>query len=262
MPQEVYTLVGFRWNKTYEELAEAIKRGSVKGDISGEETARTKGVLSLYIKVNGDTVPFQISPYGKLTISHPDNSKLRKARSKLQQLISCSQWMPKYVYNETKELKPDESYTYQARLEHSKILIREGVTQLSPLADSFGKPPDFPDPIYKTCFLQHLETGRPEIYDQYRRYNKITERWAKKAVDKAKKALQAKKIEITEETLRREASSISILDDKKYRTAIVKFHSSIQILAEKVRNGTPLDGTCELCPTFQQARKKVPSGGG
>ena len=264
MPQEVYTLVEFRRDRTYEKLVVAIKRGSVSGDISDEETARTKGVLSLYIKVNSDKVPFQISPCGKLTISHPDNSKLRKARSKLQPLILCSQWVPKYVSNETKELKPDESYIHQARLEHSKILISEGATQLSPLAGSLEELPDFPNPIYKTCFLRHLETGYPKIYDQYRRCNKRIKLLAKKAADETMKALQTKKVGITEETVRREisASSISILEDEKYRSAAINFHSNIWILTEKVKNGTPLEGGCELCPSFQQARKKVPSGGG
>lgn len=258
MPQEVYTLAEFRRDRTYEKLVDAIKRGSVSGDVSDEETARTKGVLSLYIKVNSDKVSFQISPYGKLTISHPNNSKLRKARSKLQSLILCSQWVPKYVSHETKELKPDESYIYQDRLKHSEILINEGATQLSSLADSLEELSDFPNPIYKICFLQHLETGYPEIYDQYCRCKKELNFWAKKALDETIKDLQTKKVEITEETLRKERllSSISILEDEKYRSAATKFHSSIWILTEKVKNGTPLEGECELCPTFQQARKK------
>jgi len=35
MPQETYELDQFNWIKTYEKLKEAIKRGTVTGDIGG-----------------------------------------------------------------------------------------------------------------------------------------------------------------------------------------------------------------------------------
>jgi hypothetical protein len=94
VPQENYILIGFNWERTYEKLLEAGKRGTVIGDLSDEETARTKGFLVLYIKVDSDTVAFGLSPYGKLQISNPDNNKLRKARYKLRSLIVANEWVP------------------------------------------------------------------------------------------------------------------------------------------------------------------------
>jgi hypothetical protein len=93
-PQENYKLIGFDWERTYEKLLEANKRGTVIGDLSDEEIARTKGVLAAYIKVNSDTVAFSLSRYGKLQISSSDNAKLRKARFKLKSLIVADEWVP------------------------------------------------------------------------------------------------------------------------------------------------------------------------
>jgi hypothetical protein len=94
VPQENYKLIGFNWERTYEKLLEANKRGTVIGDLSDEETARTKGVQVLYVKVDSHTVAFGLSPYGKLQISSPDNAKLRKARYKLRSLIVANEWVP------------------------------------------------------------------------------------------------------------------------------------------------------------------------
>ena len=119
MSQEVYTIRNFDWKKTHDKLTKGVKRGIVLGDMSDEMLAHTKGVLSLNIKANGDTVAFQISRYGSLTISSTDNYKLKKARLNLRQLIG-GEWIPKGTLGEEKPQIP-----YDARKSHTEQLKRE-----------------------------------------------------------------------------------------------------------------------------------------
>ena len=97
MPQENYTLPGFNWDDSLENLR---KSSLVAGDLGNEEIARTRGVVCAHIKVKDDKVSFNLSPYGKLQISHPNAELLRRAKSQLSKLIVCSRWVPTILSDE------------------------------------------------------------------------------------------------------------------------------------------------------------------
>jgi len=84
-----------------------------------EATSYTKEVMSLHIKVNGDNVSFQITQFCKLNISHSDNAKLRKGRSKLMHsnLIVAKQWIRKV------EKEVTRSEVGRIRIEIAGILL-------------------------------------------------------------------------------------------------------------------------------------------
>jgi hypothetical protein len=103
MPQENYNLIDFNWDKTLDNLR---KSSLVVGDLGNEEIARTRGVVCAHIKVKDEKVSFNLSPYGKLQISHPNAELLRRAKSQLNKLIFCSRWSPTLLSDE----KPIEKY--------------------------------------------------------------------------------------------------------------------------------------------------------
>lgn len=103
MPQENYTLPGFNWDDSLENLR---KSSLVVGDLSDEEIVRTRGVVCAHIKIKDEKASFNLSPYGKLQISHPNAELLRRAKSQLNKLIVCSRWVPTLLSDE----KPVEKY--------------------------------------------------------------------------------------------------------------------------------------------------------
>jgi hypothetical protein len=103
MPQENYSLIGFDWDESLENLK---KSSLVVGDLDNSEIARTRGVAYAHIKVKDDKVSFGLSQYGKLQLSSPNADLLRRAKSQLSKLIVCTRWMPIIPTTE----KPSEKY--------------------------------------------------------------------------------------------------------------------------------------------------------
>lgn len=206
MPQEVYLIRDFDWEKTCNKLAKAIERGKVFGDMSDDQLARTKGVPSLWIKANGDKVSFQISPYGNLVISHPDNNKLRKARSKLRKLMG-GKWIPKGSL--------EREIPYEARRSHleqlKRELIKPWLEELPLVSDfdvsvksvhgidivGFGPLPYKGEELVveKHTLFSDLRVHFPEVFESWGRFKKETKRfWGMREnlTDKLKKMLKKK----------------------------------------------------------------------
>jgi len=91
MAQEHYTLIGFDWDQTIEELR---KSSLIVGDLTDEGISQTKEVLCASVKVKDEMVSFSLSQYGKLQISSSNVDLLRKAKSQLRKLITCTRWVP------------------------------------------------------------------------------------------------------------------------------------------------------------------------
>ena len=70
MPQENYKLIGFQWDKTLEKLRTSEQ---IVGDLTDEGIDYTKRVICAHIKVKNAKVSFNLSFYGKIQISNPNN---------------------------------------------------------------------------------------------------------------------------------------------------------------------------------------------
>jgi hypothetical protein len=104
MPQENYTLQGFNWDGSLDNLR---KSSLIVGDLGDEEIARTRGVVCAHIKVKNEKVSFNLSPYGKLQISNPNADLMRRAKSQLNKLIACSRWVPSGEEKDSKKGRID-----------------------------------------------------------------------------------------------------------------------------------------------------------
>lgn len=188
MPQEVYSICDFDRKKMHNKLAKAIERGKAFGDMSEDQLVITKGVLTLSIKVNGTYVSFQISPFGKLIISHPDNYKLRKAKSKLKKLIG-GKWVPKEP--------PEREIPYEAKRSHleqlKRELIKPWLEELPLVSDfdvsvrnvhaidiaGFGFLPYKGEELVveKHPLFSDLRVHFPEVFESWGRFKKETKRF-------------------------------------------------------------------------------------
>ena len=92
MPQENYKLIDFDWDRTLEKLRNSRL---ILGDFANEGIGYTKGVVCAHVKVKSDKVSFNLSFYGKIQLSHPNNELLSRAKSNLRNLIVCDRWIPK-----------------------------------------------------------------------------------------------------------------------------------------------------------------------
>jgi len=91
MPQENYNLIGFDWDQTLEELR---KSSLIVGDLTNEGISQTKEVLCASVKIKEEKVSFSLSQYGKLQISSSNADFLRRAKSQLRKIITCTRWVP------------------------------------------------------------------------------------------------------------------------------------------------------------------------
>ena len=123
----------------------------------------------------------------------------------------------RYYYVWRKGIRVFSRDNYRIALNHSKQLLLDSEVEISEARLSNLKS----ERIYRQIkveklienkyFIQHIETGYPEIYELYKNWKN------------------------TEKTDERE-EAYSLLKDK------------IRFLIEKIKNGEPLRGYCDLCP--------------
>ncbi len=96
MPQENYTLIGFSWDRSLEKIRKKIgNKSSIVGDATDEAIDRNHGKLCLHIKIKKEKVSFHITRYGNLQISHENSELLRRAKSRLSNVLVATRWIPK-----------------------------------------------------------------------------------------------------------------------------------------------------------------------
>jgi hypothetical protein len=203
VPQENYKLIGFNWERTYEKLLEANKRGIIKGDLSDEETARTKSVQVLYVKVDSDTVAFGLSPYGKLQISSPDNAKLRKARYKLRSLIVANEWVP---------IKETEIMLEKSVPDEHTLNIASGLKWFC-MYKTLPSGKVEPKTENALIALQHVYTGYKDIFKYFEKMleaKELEDSLKAKVVEKLKIQLEKAGIRLSSRTLEDMAESLLI----------------------------------------------------
>jgi len=127
----------------------------------------------------------------------------------------------KYYYTWRRGIREFSKENYEIALNHSKQFLLDSVVKGSEirLSELMKDPPrerihekiKVEKLIENKYFIQHLETGYPEIYELYKKWKSLEES-----------------------------------DEKEKAYSLLK--ERIEFIIEKILHGEPLDGQCDLCP--------------